>query len=209
MRSPLLPRLQHSRRHLRKRSVASDAYAWRWKWRLSGDQGCEQGARDEDFHHLRGNRKGPEDNLNGFPCPLLLQVRGRPSACLLVAHLYRPPPGGGPPTWQVGACAGQSSPRAAAAALPSDREYIGNRTNEIASTLGAVPEHLPLEKKTHPRSCLHSPMCSEPQKVHFAPEWTVLSGDRSCWGAFFSCGSSTSIIRLNICAAWFGWNPRW
>ena len=27
-------------------------------------------------------------------------------------------------------------------------------------------------------------MCSEPQKVHFAPEWTVLS-DLSCWGALF------------------------
>ena len=27
-------------------------------------------------------------------------------------------------------------------------------------------------------------MCSEPQKVHFAPEWTVLS-DRSCWDALF------------------------
>ena len=52
-----------------------------------------------------------------------------------------------------------------------------------------------------------APMCSEPQKVHFAPEWTVLS-DRSCWDEFF-CGSSPSIIRLNICAAWFGWDPRW
>ena len=101
-------------------------------------------------HYLRSNRKGPEDNLNSFPCPLLLQVRGRPSACLLVAHLYRPPPGGGPPTWQVGACAGQSSPRAAAAALPSDREYIENRPNELASILGTVPEHLSLEKKPLP-----------------------------------------------------------
>jgi hypothetical protein len=27
-------------------------------------------------------------------------------------------------------------------------------------------------------------MCSEPQKVHFAQEWAVLSG-RSCWDAFF------------------------
>ena len=27
-------------------------------------------------------------------------------------------------------------------------------------------------------------MCSEPQKVHFAPEWTVLS-DRSCWEGLF------------------------
>ena len=27
-------------------------------------------------------------------------------------------------------------------------------------------------------------MCSEPQKVHFAPEWAVLS-DRSWWDALF------------------------
>jgi hypothetical protein len=27
-------------------------------------------------------------------------------------------------------------------------------------------------------------MLSEPQKVHFAPEWTVLS-DSSCWEVFF------------------------
>jgi hypothetical protein len=50
----------------------------------------------------------------------------------------------------VEACAGQSSPRAAAAALPSDREYIENRPNELASILGTVPEHLSLEKKPLP-----------------------------------------------------------
>ena len=156
---------------------------------------------------LRSNRKGPEDNLNGFPCPLLLQVRGRPSACLLVAHLYRPPPGGGPPTWQVGACAGQSSPRAAAAALPSDREYIENRPNEIASTLGTVLEHLPGTKKRLPGR-VFIPRCAQNLKK------CILRQNGPCSvivraGRRFLCGSSPSIIRLNICAAWFGWDPRW
>jgi hypothetical protein len=156
---------------------------------------------------LRCNLQGPEDNLNGFPCPLLLQARGRPSACLLVAHLYRPPPGGGPPTWQVGACAGQSSPRAAAAALPSDREYIENRPNELASILGTVPEHLSLEKKPLPGR-VFIPRCAQNLKK------CILRQNGPCSvivraGMRFFCGSSPSIIRLNICAAWFGWDPRW
>jgi hypothetical protein len=124
MRSPLLPRLQHSRRHLRKRSVASDAYAWRWKWRLSGDQGCEQGARDEDFHHLRCNRQGPEDNLNGCPCPLLLQLRPRPAAGVSVCLSKIPLPAGLLPTWQGGGARGQSVPRAARAARTAVSENV-------------------------------------------------------------------------------------
>jgi hypothetical protein len=63
----------------------------------------------------------------------------------------------------VGACAGQSSPRAAAAALPSDREYIENRPNEIASILGTVPEHLSLEKKALPGR-VFIPRCAQDLK---------------------------------------------
>jgi hypothetical protein len=47
----------------------------------------------------------------------------------------------------VEAYTGQRSPRAAAAAQSSDREYIENRPNEIASILGTELEHLSLTKK--------------------------------------------------------------
>jgi len=47
-------------------------------------------------------------------------------------------------------------------------------------------------------------MCSEPQKVHFAPEWTVLS-DRSCWeGTFLRFEPLYHTSEHMRCMVWVG-----
>ena len=78
---------------------------------------------------------------------------------------------------------GQRSPRAAAAAQSSDREYIENRPNEIASILGTELEHLSLTKKRVQiqHSCSRRAITT---KRAFAPYWTVLR-DRSHLDALF------------------------
>ena len=73
---------------------------------------------------LRCNRQGPEDNFNGGPCPLLLQLRPRPAAGVSVCLSKEPLPAGLLPTWQGGGARGQSVPRAARAARTAVSENV-------------------------------------------------------------------------------------
>jgi hypothetical protein len=70
------------------------------------------------------NLHGPEDNFNGCPCPLLLQLRPRPAAGVSVCLSKEPLPAGLLPTWQGGGARGQSVPRAARAARTAVSENV-------------------------------------------------------------------------------------